>query len=114
MVTSLVPGAVEVLLQFGTPAQQARHIPAMASGETLATMALTEPGAGSDLAAIRNRAVRDGEGWRISGEKIFISGGIRTFPRVSFTWCWPGLVTLTVARAGFRCFSAPPKMAASR
>lgn len=75
MVTSLVPGAAEVLLQFGTPAQQARHIPAMASGEMLATMALTEPGAGSDLAAIRTRAVREGEGWRISGEKIFISGG---------------------------------------
>jgi 3-(methylthio)propanoyl-CoA dehydrogenase len=38
-------------------------------------MALSEPGAGSNLAAIRTRATPDGDGWRIDGEKIFISGG---------------------------------------
>ena len=75
MVTGLVPGAVRVLTSFGTEGQQARHIPGLASGETLATMCLTEPGAGSDLARIRCRAVQAGDGWQISGEKIFISGG---------------------------------------
>lgn len=75
MVTSLVPGAVSVLLRFGTEAQKAELIPPMANGRWLSTMALTEPGAGSDLAAIRTKAVREGETWRINGEKIFISGG---------------------------------------
>lgn len=74
MVTGLVPGAVGVLTRFGTEDQKARHLPGLASGEVLATMALTEPGAGSDLSRIRCRAVEDG-GWKITGEKIFISGG---------------------------------------
>jgi alkylation response protein AidB-like acyl-CoA dehydrogenase len=75
MVTGLVPGAVRVLTRFGTEDQQVRHIPGLASGETLATMCLTEPGAGSDLSRIRCRAAQVGDHWQISGEKIFISGG---------------------------------------
>lgn len=75
MVTGLAPGATAALLAHGTAAQQADWGPRLASGEVLATMCLTEPGAGSDLAAIRCRAVAQGGGWRISGEKIFISGG---------------------------------------
>ncbi|MDQ2090251.1 acyl-CoA dehydrogenase family protein [Marimonas arenosa] len=75
MVTGLVPGAIRVLTRFGTEAQKARHIPGLASGELLATMCLTEPGAGSDLARVRCRAAPDGDVWIISGEKIFISGG---------------------------------------
>ncbi|MBZ4021527.1 acyl-CoA dehydrogenase [Rhodobacter sp. TJ_12] len=75
MVTGLVPGAARVLLRFGSKAQQAKHLPDLASGAALATMCLTEPGAGSDLSAIRTRAKRVGEEWRITGEKIFISGG---------------------------------------
>ena len=74
MVTGLVPGAARVLTRFGTDDQQARHLPGLASGETLATMCLTEPGAGSDLSRIRCRA-EDAGGWHITGEKIFISGG---------------------------------------
>ncbi|WP_071674671.1 acyl-CoA dehydrogenase family protein [Nioella nitratireducens] len=75
MVTGLVPGAVRVLTRFGTPNQQARHIPGLASGATLATMCLTEPGAGSDLSRVRCRATETGDHWQITGEKIFISGG---------------------------------------
>lgn len=75
MVTGLVPGAARVLARFGTPDQIARHMPALASGAALATMCLTEPDAGSDLSAIRTRATRTVDGWRIDGEKIFISGG---------------------------------------
>ncbi|KZM51913.1 acyl-CoA dehydrogenase family protein [Labrenzia sp. OB1] len=75
MVTGLVPGAVSTLLSFGTAGQQARFVPALASGEALATMCLTEPEAGSDLGRIRCKAVPSGSGWRLTGEKIFISGG---------------------------------------
>lgn len=75
MVTGLVPGAVRTLLRFGTPDQKARYIPPLGSGETLATMCLTEPEAGSDLSRVRCKATPEGSGWTISGEKIFISGG---------------------------------------
>jgi alkylation response protein AidB-like acyl-CoA dehydrogenase len=50
-------------------------MPQLAAGEMLPTMCLTEPGAGSDLGRIRCRGEQTGDGWRISGEKIFISGG---------------------------------------
>lgn len=75
MVTGLVPGAVRVLRHFGNEEQRARIMPRLASGDMLPTMCLTEPGAGSDLARIRCRAEEHAEGWAISGEKIFISGG---------------------------------------
>ena len=75
MVTALVPGAARTIARFGTPDQQARWLPHLGSGDWLATMALTEAGAGSDLSGIRCRAARDGDGWRVEGEKIFISGG---------------------------------------
>ena len=75
MVTGLVPGAVRVLKRFGTEDQRARIMPQLAAGEMLPTMCLTEPGAGSDLGRIRCRGEQTGDGWRISGEKIFISGG---------------------------------------
>ncbi|MCI5075114.1 acyl-CoA dehydrogenase family protein [Oricola sp.] len=75
MVAGLGPGAIRTVLAFGTDDQKARMIPPLASGEWLATMCLTEPGAGSDLARIRCRATEAGDGWRIDGEKIFISGG---------------------------------------
>ena len=75
MVCGLVPGAISTLRSFGTVEQQAAWIPRLASGEVLSTMCLTEPGAGSDLSAIRTKALQDGSTWRLSGEKIFISGG---------------------------------------
>ncbi len=75
MVTGLLPGAIRVLQNFGSDAQQAALIPELAGGERLSTMALTEPGAGSDLGRIRTRATPSGDGWSITGEKIFISNG---------------------------------------
>ncbi|MEM5582665.1 acyl-CoA dehydrogenase family protein [Roseibium sp. AS2] len=75
MVTGLVPGATGTLLAFGTTDQQKRYLPDFASGTALATMCLTEPEAGSDLGRIRCRAVSSGDGWSLTGEKIFISGG---------------------------------------
>lgn len=75
MIVGLTPGAVRTILDFGAPAQHEKWLPQLASGDWLATMALTEPGAGSDLSGIRTRAEKTSDGWRIHGEKIFISGG---------------------------------------
>lgn len=63
------------LLHIATPAQQQRWLPFMASGETIGAIAMTEPGAGSDLAAIKTRARRTPAGWRLEGSKIFITNG---------------------------------------
>ena len=64
------------LTQFATAEQKQRWLPRMVAGEAIAAIGLTEPDAGSDLAAIRTRAVRDGNGYRISGSKIYITNGI--------------------------------------
>ncbi|MFI6377775.1 acyl-CoA dehydrogenase family protein [Streptomyces sp. NPDC050546] len=61
----------QLLLLAGTPEQRTRHLPALAKGEQIATVLFTEPHCGSDLAALRTRAVPDGDGWRLSGRKIF-------------------------------------------
>jgi acyl-CoA dehydrogenase len=57
----------------GTDVQKNRWLPAIVQGEVLAAFAVTEPEAGSDLAAVRTRAIRDGALWRLSGLKTFIS-----------------------------------------
>ena len=63
------------LLLGGTPEQQARWVPRLASGEQLIAFALTEAEAGSDVAAIRTQAVRDGDDYLLTGSKRFISQG---------------------------------------
>ncbi|HSW16361.1 MAG TPA: acyl-CoA dehydrogenase [Ramlibacter sp.] len=59
------------LIMFGTPAQQARYLPEILRGEVMHGMGYSEPDAGSDLASLRTRAVRDGEHWVINGQKIW-------------------------------------------
>lgn len=61
------------ILRFGTEKQRERFVPLLARGEVLGGFGLTEPDAGSDSAASRTRAVRDGDGWRLDGSKIFIT-----------------------------------------
>jgi acyl-CoA dehydrogenase len=63
------------LKHFGTEEQKQQWLPGMVSGEVLGALAMTEPGAGSDLQAIRTNAVRDGDGWILNGSKIFITNG---------------------------------------
>jgi len=63
------------LLLAGTKEQQARLVPDLAAGRKLAALALTEPEAGSDAAALRTRAVKEGDGYHISGTKRFITNG---------------------------------------
>jgi acyl-CoA dehydrogenase len=65
--------AGQVLVGFGTDEQKGRWLESMASGEVIASFALTEPGAGSNPAGLRTKAVRDGDHWVISGEKRFIT-----------------------------------------
>ncbi|MCD2146455.1 acyl-CoA dehydrogenase family protein [Gordonia paraffinivorans] len=65
--------AGQVLVNFGTDEQKSRWLEEIASGEVVASFALTEPGAGSDPAGLRTRAVRDGDDWVITGEKRFIT-----------------------------------------
>jgi len=60
---------------FGTPEQRRRWLPKMVSGEYITAIAMTEPGAGSDLRGIRTTARRDGDVYRLSGQKTFITNG---------------------------------------
>jgi acyl-CoA dehydrogenase len=63
------------LKSFGTEAQKKEWLPKMVSGEAIGSLGMTEPHAGSDLKAIRTKAVRDGDDFVISGQKVFISNG---------------------------------------
>ncbi|KAJ8256014.1 hypothetical protein COCON_G00198780 [Conger conger] len=60
---------------YGTKAQVERYIPQMAAGKCIAAIAMTEPGAGSDLQGVRTYAKRDGSDWILNGNKVFISNG---------------------------------------
>jgi acyl-CoA dehydrogenase len=60
----------------GTPQQLARWMPRITKGELISAVAITEPAAGSDVAGIRTRAVRDGDAWVLNGSKLFITNGV--------------------------------------
>ena len=75
LVTMLTAGAVEALILRGTEEQKKRYLPKMIEGSWTGTMNLTEPQAGSDLALVRTKAVREGDHYRVSGQKIFITYG---------------------------------------
>jgi acyl-CoA dehydrogenase len=64
------------LTRYGTDAQKRRYLPGIVSGETVCALGITEPGTGSDMAGIATRAVRDGDGYRLTGSKIFITNGV--------------------------------------
>ncbi|MDC7681649.1 acyl-CoA dehydrogenase [Asticcacaulis sp. BYS171W] len=72
---TLSQGAIEALNHHGTDRQKALYLPKLVAGEWSGTMNLTEPQAGSDLALLTTQAVPDGDGYRITGQKIFITWG---------------------------------------
>jgi acyl-CoA dehydrogenase len=63
------------ILKYGTEAQRRHYLPKLIAGEWMGALALTEPGAGSDLASIRTRAERDGDTFIINGSKTYITNG---------------------------------------
>jgi alkylation response protein AidB-like acyl-CoA dehydrogenase len=91
----------KTVARWGSDEQRARMLPGLASGEELGCYALTEPGAGSDPGSLEARAERDGDGWRLSGQKIFITLG---------SWARWALVFARTGEAGPRgitCFAVP-------
>ena len=83
-------GAIEAIELTGSDEQKKMYIPKLVSGEWTGTMCLTEPQAGSDLAAVRTKAVPEGDRYRISGQKIFITFGEHDLA--------PNIVHLVLAR----------------
>jgi 3-(methylthio)propanoyl-CoA dehydrogenase len=75
LVTMLTAGAAEALILRGSEAQKKQYLPRMIEGTWTGTMNLTEPQAGTDLALLRTKAVREGDHYRVSGQKIFITYG---------------------------------------
>jgi alkylation response protein AidB-like acyl-CoA dehydrogenase len=69
------PIVAHYIMAFGTEDQKKRWLPRMVTGEMVGALAMTEPGTGSDLQAIKSRAVRHGNSYRLSGQKTFISNG---------------------------------------
>ena len=63
------------ILNCGTEEQKARWLPKMATGEMVGALAMTEPSTGSDVQAIKTRAIRDGNSYRLNGQKTFITNG---------------------------------------
>src|SRR5690606_34422877 len=79
------------LATFGSPAQQEELLPAMLSGELLGAYCLSEPAGGSDAAALTTRAVRDGDAYRVTGTKAWIThAGVADFYNISCRTGGPG------------------------
>ncbi|KZL17023.1 Acyl-CoA dehydrogenase [Pseudovibrio axinellae] len=69
--------AAELILGGGTDEQKAKWLPLIASGEVLPTAVFTEPNTGSDLASLKTRAVKEGDAWKVSGNKTWITHPVR-------------------------------------
>jgi len=97
------------IVRLGTEEQKQKWLPKICTGETVLAVAMTEPGTGSDLKAIRTTAVRDGDEWVINGSKTFISNGLtcdmvvvvcKTDPSAGAKGC--SLIMVECDREGFR------------
>ena len=91
----------KTILKWGTDDQRERWLPGLCSGETLGCFGLTEPGSGSDAASLSTKAERDGDGWRITGSKTFITNGMRAGLALIFAR------TGEEGPRGISCFAVP-------
>ena len=64
------------LMRFGSEAQKRKYLPGIVAGDTVCALGITEPATGSDMAALTTRAIRDGDAYRLTGNKIFITNGV--------------------------------------
>ncbi|MAL97327.1 acyl-CoA dehydrogenase family protein [Hydrocarboniclastica marina] len=69
--------ALPPIVKWGSPALREQVVPAVLRGEKIAALAITEPGGGSDVAALKTRAIREGDSYRLNGSKTFITSGVR-------------------------------------
>ena len=69
--------ATPPIFKFGTEDQKQRYLVPAIRGEKVASLGITEPDSGSDVAAVRTRAIRHNGGWRINGNKLYITNGVR-------------------------------------
>jgi len=83
-------GAIRVLAQYGSADQKARYLAPLLEGTALIAVAMTEPGAGSAVTELKTNAVPDGDGWRISGEKIFTTHGLHATVFLVYVRFGPG------------------------
>jgi alkylation response protein AidB-like acyl-CoA dehydrogenase len=102
------------IVDLGTEEQKQRWLPAMASGEKICAIAMTEPGGGSDLAALKTTAVRDGDEWVINGSKTFITNGYQADLVIVATRTDPSKgakgITLFMVEDGMEGFSRGRKL----
>ncbi|WP_156679282.1 acyl-CoA dehydrogenase family protein [Sphingomonas profundi] len=83
-------GAIRVLAQYGTPEQKERLLKPLLAGKALIAVAMTEPGAGSAVTELKTTAVPEGDGYRISGEKIFTTHGLHATVFLTYVRFGPG------------------------
>ncbi|MBU2667200.1 acyl-CoA dehydrogenase family protein [Actinoplanes bogorensis] len=102
------------LVELTTPEQRERWLPGVASGETVTAIGMTEPSAGSDLAALRTSAVRRDDGWVLNGSKTFITNGYSAGLVVVAARTTPGArgkgISLFVVERGMPGFTTGPKL----
>jgi long-chain-acyl-CoA dehydrogenase len=99
------------LLRLTTEAQRERWLPGFATGELISAIGMTEPAAGSDLKGIQSTARRDGDGWRLSGSKTFITNGYNADLVVAAAKTPdPGGISLFVVEEGMEGFSRGNKL----
>ncbi|MGH2684428.1 MAG: acyl-CoA dehydrogenase family protein [Actinomycetota bacterium] len=89
------------VLRWGREEQRERWLPSICSGESLGCFGLTEPGTSSDAASLETRGERDGDGWRITGSKNFITNGLRAGVALIFAR------TGDAGAKGISCFLVP-------
>jgi alkylation response protein AidB-like acyl-CoA dehydrogenase len=101
-------------MELGTEEQKHRWLPGIASGELICAIAMTEPSGGSDLAALKTSAVRDGDEWVLNGSKTFITNGYQADVVIVAAYTGPGAgakgITLFVVDEGMPGFTRGRKL----